>query len=143
MKDFLELYICLIMYSNLIFVYGTLRRGFNLPVTKALEAGSMVLDEIFVPGYLFDLGEYPGMVYDTNSSQTVFGELLFLTDINILPLLDQYEGIGISPEYSRQIIPYKYRGIPIQFWQYNYLLPTLRYQLIESGDYKTYLANKN
>lgn len=70
-----------------------------------------LIGEGFVPGRLFDLGTYPGMLFEPNASTQVIGEVYriesnqkFLTDY-----LDHFEECGPHfeqpNEYRKEIIP--------------------------------------
>jgi len=74
----------------LLFVYGTLMRG---GVRHRLLAGQRFLGEArTLPRYaLFDLGEYPGMVWRDGDGRVVFGELYDVAT-RLLPELDAEEG---------------------------------------------------
>ena len=69
-------------------VYGSLREGFALP--DAPDVGSALLDRgnCRIPGQLYDLGEYPGLVPGEGS---VVGDLFEVRDLSVFRLLDRYE----------------------------------------------------
>jgi len=88
-------------------VYGTLR---------AKGRGR----EVLIPGTIRDLGWYPGVTLDGNTSP---GVLVEVVDINpsILPRLDQYEGYSeSSPEHSLYIRrTLEIEGEPVFIYEYN------------------------
>ncbi len=130
---------------NRLFVYGTLMQHSQLPIALLLKANSQLLAKGSVAGRLYDLGSYPGAVFDTESSYEVKGQVLTLDNAElILPLLDEYEGIRNCPddEYSRMIIPVTVDDQLLDCWAYLYRLPTMQLQFISHGDYVLYMANK-
>lgn len=89
---------------DLLFVYGTLRRGFRLHHLLAnLEVS--FLAEGKVAGELFDLGEYPGARPSNREGKWVIGELLQLrnpaSDLNCLDAVEEF--IPAAPERSQFI----------------------------------------
>jgi gamma-glutamylcyclotransferase (GGCT)/AIG2-like uncharacterized protein YtfP len=84
-------------HSNLVFVYGTLKRGAS---NHAWLAGSRWLGEACLPGLvLHDLGPFPMAVLGAG---TVYGEL-YGVDAAGLARLDQLE--GYPRLYDRQLLP--------------------------------------
>ncbi|MBP7949651.1 MAG: gamma-glutamylcyclotransferase [Verrucomicrobiales bacterium] len=135
--------------SDLLFVYGTLRRGFANPHADFLAQHSRFLGMASIPGTLFLLGgsaqdgfSYPGAVWDSASTQRVTGELLQLHDPSLcFRLLDHYEGVGEEfgePQaYVRQIIPVRREedGSEVPCWCYLWNLPVSGLPKIPGGDF--------
>lgn len=88
--------------SKLIFVYGTLKRGFcNHPF---LAGQKYIGPGRTVPGYrLFDLGNFPGMVPMAEDRYGVSGEI-WAVDEKCLADLDYLEGLD-EGLYRREPIP--------------------------------------
>ena len=78
--------------TSLLFVYGTLMRGFALH--RLLEGRSRYVGEGTVAARLVDLGAYPGAVPDAHAR--VAGEVYDVDDV-AWPALDSAEG----PQYHR------------------------------------------
>lgn len=81
--------------GDLLAVYGLLRKGevgfARFGLARAFEhVGSCV-----IPGRLFDLGDYPGLVAGEGS---VIGELFRVTDMSLMSQLDAYEDYDASDE---------------------------------------------
>ena len=77
---------------NLLFVYGTLRRGFLLH-HHLRRMGAEFIATAKVQAELFDLGEFPGACKSTKPGKTVEGELYRLHRVeSTLRVLDQVEG---------------------------------------------------
>ncbi len=76
------------MATDLLFVYGTLMRGFGLH--RLLAGRAEYLGEGEVPGLLFDLGAYPAALRGT--SGRIRGEVYRLADPELWQALDSAEG---------------------------------------------------
>jgi gamma-glutamylcyclotransferase (GGCT)/AIG2-like uncharacterized protein YtfP len=75
-----------------LFVYGTLRRKHAPPEITDVVNSLELVSEASVPGNIFDLGEYPGAVFEPNSQSIVHGEVFKLpNNPKILRKLDNYE----------------------------------------------------
>ena len=87
---------------SLIFVYGTLKRGYR---NHRLLAGQAFLGEArTAPGFaLFDLGEHPGMVARPGEPGSVGGEV-WAVDAACLESLDLLEGTA-EGIYRREAVP--------------------------------------
>lgn len=76
---------------NLVFVYGTLKRGFCR--SSYLDRQRFIGTAETVPEYkLYDLGNYPGMVHVGGLANSIKGEL-FEVDPKGLALLDMLEDV--------------------------------------------------
>ena len=132
---------------NKIFVYGTLMSDFINPASDRLRKESHLMGKVSLSGRLFDLGDYPGGVFEPASTCRIKGELYRLHDAaNSLSWLDDYEdaGTGVNPEilYRRIQVPVSFRGRRITAWMYHYIKPVEGLKRIISGDYNEYLGNK-
>ncbi len=76
--------------TTLVFVYGSLKRGFALHSLLAAQrfAGRAVTSPLY---RMFDLGDYPGMV-DWQPGNSIEGELYGVTE-QCLRVLDDAEGV--------------------------------------------------
>jgi len=103
--------------ADCLFVYGTLRRGSNNKFARLLEDRAQFLGAARVPGRLYDLGPYPGAVASNQPDDRVHGELHRLTDPQLLPLLDDYEGA----EFERaSVAAQTENGERVECWIYWY-----------------------
>ena len=82
---------------SLLFVYGTLKRGFPNPWSRRLWSRAVFLGEATMPGRLLDLGAYPALLEPASPGDLVHGEVAALRDPSLLGSLDLYEG----PQYER------------------------------------------
>jgi len=82
---------------DLLFVYGTLRRGFRLH-HHLKRTGAEFVDIGKVRAKLFDLGEFPGACKSSMPGEAVKGELYRLHKVeSALKVLDRIE--GFSPQH--------------------------------------------
>ncbi len=80
--------------TDVLFVYGTLRRGFRLH-HNLKRLGAQFVGKGEVQAELFDLGEFPGARASTKPGKMVAGELYRLHKVlNSLQVLDQIEGFS-------------------------------------------------
>lgn len=134
--------------SDYLVVYGTLRQSFVNVFAQYLRQYSAYVGEGTFTGQLFDLGNYPGAVYQIESPNLVRGTIYNISQRKheLLPYLDDYEGIGAGfqepHEYVRAIIPVDCSGELRHCWVYLYNLPILDQLVIHSGDYEQYRQNQ-
>ncbi|HKT25566.1 MAG TPA: gamma-glutamylcyclotransferase family protein [Terriglobales bacterium] len=84
-----------------LFVYGTLRRAHTPPEAATLMHDLEFISGASTPGTMFDLGEYPGAVFDPESGSEVKGEVYRLPlNSDVLKKLDEYE--EFKPRSPRQ-----------------------------------------
>jgi gamma-glutamylcyclotransferase (GGCT)/AIG2-like uncharacterized protein YtfP len=80
---------------DLLFVYGTLMRGFDHPMAKLLEQNAEFLGAAQAAGRLFLVRHYPGLVDCDDPTDRVYGQLFRLRGPSgLLAKLDDYEGCG-------------------------------------------------
>jgi gamma-glutamylcyclotransferase (GGCT)/AIG2-like uncharacterized protein YtfP len=125
--------------SDRIFVYGTLMRGFDHPMSKLLASGSDYLGEASCQGRLYMVAHYPGLLHAATSGDIVFGDLFQMRDPEkLLAVLDDYEGVGPGHEqptlYLRDLLPVTLgNGSVVQAWTYIYNRPVSETSRIASG----------
>lgn len=123
--------------NDLIFVYGTLRRGERADLEKKTWGGTSFVAEDVINGELYNLGSYPGLTGATmaladwtDTMPSVIGEVFLIRDKSITILLDSYE--GFPHLYNRQqVMTANGRKV----WVYTYNHPVNPENLIESGDW--------
>ena len=98
------------MTSDLLFVYGTLMRGYSHPMARLLSSNADFLGPASCRGRLYKVKHYPGLVLSEDESERVFGELYRLRAVDdLLRAFDMYEACGEGfPEptqYVRQMLP--------------------------------------
>src|ERR1700754_268678 len=129
------------MTSDLLFVYGTLMRGFDHPMAKLLSANADFLGSARCRGRLYLIKHYPGLVLSDDPADIVHGELFRLRAREaMLREFDMYEACGDnSPqptEYIRKMLPLTLDdGSATDAWTYIYNWPVTKLPRIESGKF--------
>lgn len=124
---------------NLLFVYGTLRRGFDHPMARRLAHGAAYRGEASCAGRLYRVAHYPGLVLADDPAARVHGDLYALAgDPALLAALDAYEGCsaGDPPPhpYARQRVKVICAGgARCTAWTYVYQLAAAHLPLIADG----------
>ena len=120
--------------ARYLFVYGTLRSAFRNPYARLLAQQAVLVGTAHLPGRLYRLGKYPGLLAPGTSKDWVAGELYRLPTAfsALLWMLDQYEG----PTFER-VLAVAHRGgrSPVKTWVYLYRQRVSEAQRIVSGDY--------
>ena len=127
------------MTSDLLFVYGTLMRGYSHPMARLLSANADFIGEASCRGKLYKVKHYPGLVLSNEAADIVFGELYRLRAAeDLLREFDMYEACGEGfrepTEYVRRLAKVALAGgSEIEAWTYLYNWPVDRLPRIESG----------
>lgn len=116
------------MINDLLFVYGTLRRGSRHPLARYLAENAEWLGFADFRGVLYDIGSYPGAVPSGDPAHRLRGEVYRLKDpATILPLLDRYEEFGEEfpepNEFIRSLQSVRFKGRALTAWIYLYNRP--------------------
>lgn len=128
-----------------LFVYGTLRKGFSLPINKRIAGDIKWIGYSQIQGKLYDIGGYPGAIQEKSDFSFVIGEIIFLKDPGAtLQLLDEYEGFDPgnerASEYCRKKECFELAdGSKIEAWIYWYNFPVEAKQGIRGNDYLKFL----
>jgi gamma-glutamylcyclotransferase (GGCT)/AIG2-like uncharacterized protein YtfP len=127
------------MTSDLLFVYGTLMRGFDHPMAQLLSRSADFVGEARCRGRLYRIKHYPGLVASDDPAEAVFGELYRLRQPQaLLREFDMYEACGegfVEPtEYVRRMLPVvSGEGAAGEAWTYLYNWPVAHLPRIASG----------
>src|SRR5882724_5849549 len=127
------------MTSDLLFVYGTLMRGFDHPMAQLLARSADFIGEARCRGRLYLIKHYPGLVLSEAAGDVVFGELYRLRQpAELLREFDMYEACGEGfaepTEYVRQMLTVtRDDGAASEAWTYIYNWPVTNLQHIASG----------
>ncbi|MFC3443043.1 gamma-glutamylcyclotransferase [Sphingobium rhizovicinum] len=121
-----------------LFVYGTLRAGFDGPMARRLRAEAALVGPARVKGVLYRIADYPGLTI--GGEHWVAGDLFALPDADAtLGWLDIYEECAPSfpqpHEYRRQICAVEAAGGMIDAWVYVYARDTAALDRIDGGDF--------
>jgi gamma-glutamylcyclotransferase (GGCT)/AIG2-like uncharacterized protein YtfP len=116
-----------------LFVYGTLKRGFDNQWARRLWDGGRFLGAAQIPGRLYLVAHYPGLRPAQNLGEVVHGEVCQPADAAALcPELDEFEG----PSYRRAAVRARLEdGSELDVWVYEYVAPVDEDRLIPSGRY--------
>ena len=127
---------------DLLFVYGTLRRGCDGAEARILHAQAEWLGKARLLGRLYRVDWYPALVMDAEATSWVIGDLFRMTDPDMtLVWLDRYEECGPSfpepQEYRRMIM--EVEGVDgsgaVRAWVYVYVRDREGLPWIEGGDW--------
>ena len=132
-----------------LFVYGTLRRNLNPTIQRVIENGIEWLGNARIDGKLFDMGSYPAAtpLLEYESGQ-IIGEVIRINDeINVLQLLDEYEGYdpgkGDSEYIRKKEEVILENGKTITAWIYWYNRSVIGKTRITNEDYLNYIKKKS
>lgn len=128
--------------SNLLFVYGTLRRGHANPMAEFLANSAEFIGDGQFQGRMYQISYYPGVVASDDPNDCVYGEIYRLYDPQtVITVLDDYEECSaqhIQPaEYKRDIthILAMDGNLFEQVWIYLYQWPVEDKLKIASGHF--------
>jgi gamma-glutamylcyclotransferase (GGCT)/AIG2-like uncharacterized protein YtfP len=122
-----------------LFVYGTLMRGFEHPMSRLLSGSAEFLGAAHCHGRLYLVKHYPGLVLSDVPGDVVHGELYRMnTPQQLLATLDDYEGCGPDfaqpTAYLRQVLPVMLAdGTVSEAWTYVYNWRVMESRRIASG----------
>lgn len=127
--------------SQHLFIYGTLRPGLAPDEVACAVSTLRAVGEGFVRGTLYDLGEYPGVVLNSSSSNRIYGTVFELpSDARVLNALDVYE--GFNPEAVAKSLFVRVEqvveladGRAVACWVYVYNLDPVGARVIAGGRY--------
>jgi gamma-glutamylcyclotransferase (GGCT)/AIG2-like uncharacterized protein YtfP len=122
-----------------LFVYGTLLDESN-PYAAFLKENSRFYQKGRFKGELYNIGNYPGAIFDQIAETFVYGSIFLLNDpSSVLKELDDYEGFGddfAKPnEFIRELLEVETANAMLRCWVYLYNKPVDRLPVIESGRY--------
>jgi gamma-glutamylcyclotransferase (GGCT)/AIG2-like uncharacterized protein YtfP len=126
------------MNSHL-FVYGSLLSAIGHASGERLRSEARLVDAASMPGRLYRVGWYPGLVEAAAGDSRVHGEVYALADpANTLAWLDDYESIVPGKEASNEYVRAERAvqlasGEDITAWVYVYQWDVTGVQLIADG----------
>ncbi len=129
-----------------LFVYGTLLSAIAHPMSQYLSDYAKLSGRGFIHGTLYDLGEYPGVVFSKDEKNQVYGEIYQIYDtVTLLHRIDEYEGCASTQRkphlYERREVSVKLTGEQdIMAWTYFYTGNLIAKKRIKSGDYLTHIS---
>jgi len=132
-----------------LFVYGTLRKYFQNPVSRYLDENAQHIGEGFINGKIYDVSGFPGLVLSDSKESIVTGDLYRLKSVpDVFKTLDHYEGYRRdSPEGSlfiRQIQSITFgEGLCVAAWVYVFNRSIENLDLIKGSDYTKFRKDKS
>ncbi|MDN3688149.1 gamma-glutamylcyclotransferase family protein [Cyclobacterium jeungdonense] len=124
-----------------LFVYGTLRKGFDHPMSKILADSAKYIGKGTFQGLLFDRGPYPAAVVSYDKHCRVHGDVYELQEAKkVLQIMDEYEAAGELLEtgvtFERKQVEIRMEdGSRRMAWVYLHSGYTDHFIPIEGGDY--------
>jgi gamma-glutamylcyclotransferase (GGCT)/AIG2-like uncharacterized protein YtfP len=129
-----------------VFVYGSLRRGFQSPAYEYISRFFNFAGEARVKGKLYDLGEYPAAI-PTSDEVFIKGELYFIQEPAefswAIGQLDDYEGVDVEEGeeqlYRRDLVDVFIGDKISRAWIYWYNGDVTGKPVVASGDMLEYI----
>jgi gamma-glutamylcyclotransferase (GGCT)/AIG2-like uncharacterized protein YtfP len=127
--------------SSYLFVYGTLLPDRAPPHLSDVVGSLRPVGPGSMTGRLYDLGDFPGAVYDITSAHRVVGRVFELSeDVALLQRLDTYEGYcqksANTSLFVREQLPITLAdGSQLLCWVFVYNRDPGRAPLVPGGDY--------
>ncbi|MCL4383480.1 MAG: gamma-glutamylcyclotransferase [Candidatus Marsarchaeota archaeon] len=128
------------MGSEFLFVYGTLKKGFNNRARKKLKENSLFVGDAEFNGKLFRINGYPGAIKSNNSSDIVYGELYKIKNhVSVFKILDEFEECSDTFDkpalFKRKICKVRIEKKYEYAWIYLYNLATRGLPKIKTGKF--------
>lgn len=136
------------MNNSYIFVYGLLKSTYKNEAATFVRTHAELVGRGNFPGYLYDIGTYPGAVFDETSPHLVHGEIYRITgDVAVLnQFLDEFEGVGPKfeqpNEYVKEVITIHSETDDYEASCYLYNRNSSGLKLIKSGVYDNPQGNR-
>ena len=127
------------MTSDLLFVYGTLMRGYDHPMAQLLSRSADFVGEAHCRAKLYLVKHYPGLVLSDDAGDIAYGEVFRLRQASqLLREFDMYEACGDGfaepTEYVRRPLQVALSdGAQLEVWTYLYNWPVEHLARIASG----------
>ncbi|MGF1637793.1 MAG: gamma-glutamylcyclotransferase [Cyclobacteriaceae bacterium] len=110
-------------FTDLIFVYGALRKDSGNDVSVHLANNANYLGHGFVLGELYDIEGYPGLKLDDKNGRKIEGDIFQVDNIvDMLHELDKFEELGpeypIPNSYTREKVEVNFKNSYLKCWVY-------------------------
>lgn len=124
---------------NYLFVYGTLRNGYNLKLKEKVSNELEYIGKAKIGASLYDLGKYPGAIKEKDQNEVIGDVFIVKNHVRVFKFLDEYEG----ENFSREKEEVKLRGgKSINAWVYWYNQSPKGKRKIRYKDYLNFLKSK-
>lgn len=131
--------------GDLLVVYGTLLSGLGHQERLGVAAGLELVGPCRVPGALFVLGWYPGLVVgDRDEAGLVAGELYRVVDPAVVSVLDRFEGYDQASPATSEYLRVRIRVTEpeLDAWVYAYVGARRPDGRLPHGDWRRHLADE-
>lgn len=126
-------------HENYLFVYGTLRNGYDLKLRNKVAGELEYVGKAKVGASLYDLGRYPGAIKQQEKDEVIGEVFLVNNPEKVFKVLDKYEG----DEFVREKEQVRLKsGKVVDAWVYWYNQKPEEKRKIRYKDYLNYLRNK-
>ena len=131
-----------------LFVYGTLRKGYDLKLKDKVSDHLQYVGQAKVGASMYNIGRYPGAVRSSKGDEIIGDVFLLDNPSRVLKILDKYEGIPEGKERDAEFIRKKNRvwlrsGKYVDAWVYWYNFTTEKKLKIKYKNYLTYISRKS
>jgi len=132
--------------KDYLFVYGTLRDGYDLKLKDKISADIEYIGKAKVEGSLYDLGKYPGAVKEKEKNEIIGDVFVVNNPDKVFKILDKYEGYLNENKQNSEFVRKKNRvklnsGKSVVAWVYWYNYDLQGKSRIKYKDYFRYLKN--
>lgn len=124
-----------------LFTYGTLLNSASNTMADLLRRNSRYIGRGCLPGVLYNIGSYPGLIHKPDGKEKVYGDVVKLLNRDvILENLDEYEGATSRFDFlfKRSMITVYCGDQAYPCWTYLYNRPVGDRRRISSGDYSAW-----
>ncbi|HEV2483160.1 MAG TPA: gamma-glutamylcyclotransferase family protein [Puia sp.] len=132
--------------TDYLFVYGTLRKDYDLKLKNKVSADLQYVGQGRVGASMYDIGRYPGAVRSTAGDEVIGDVFEVIDPVRVLKILDKYEGIpgnGGPTEFIRKRSKIRLRGgKAVMAWVYWYNFDLGKKLKIKYKNYLTYIKKK-
>jgi gamma-glutamylcyclotransferase (GGCT)/AIG2-like uncharacterized protein YtfP len=142
----IERALCCTQKKEYIALYGSLMKTFNGVGQLGVEGKLKYVSKCEISGKIYDLGEYPGLVFGDG---VVVGELYEICDLSVFKILDKFERYYPEDRGNSLFIRtcLKLENSEIDAWIYAYTNDISENKRVTSGDWEAYseehkLSNK-
>lgn len=133
--------------NEYLFVYGTLRKDYDLKLKNKVADDLKYVGQGKVGASLYDIGRYPGAVRSSGGDEVIGDVFLVIDPVRVLRVLDKYEGIrsdGVPSEFMRKRSRVRLRsGKEVTAWVYWYNFDLSKKVKIKYKNYLTYISKKS
>lgn len=125
------------MQSDLLFVYGTLKKNSQHPIAIAFHNKSTFIGTTQLSGCLYRVAWYPAAIFNSNElTSVIHGDIFQINDLSIWNVLNEFEGVNeASPQYKKRLIEIIYNEKPLNVWVYEYIQDIKGLEVISSGNF--------